>query len=65
VLVCVAIVENGLTGLTPMPNDSTVRAKLRLRIEQPTSPTKTASDFGQARRSGSPVIGDIWTSWCT
>jgi TadE-like protein len=68
VLVCVAIVENGLTGLTPMPNDSTVRAKLRMRIEQPTAdgtPSKTAADIGLARRTDSPAPpADIWNSWC-
>jgi TadE-like protein len=64
VLVCVAIVENGLTGLTPMPDNSTVRAKLRMRIEQPTTPTKSGADIGEARLAGSPAVGDIWTPWC-
>jgi hypothetical protein len=66
VLVCVLIAENGVTGLTPMPNDSTVQAKFRMRIEQPPSSPKTADDTGQARLKGSPaLLGDPWTSWCT
>jgi hypothetical protein len=63
--VCVGIIENGVTGLTPMPNDSTVRSQLSMRIEQPTSPRKTASDIGEASRTGTsaPPAG-FWTSWC-
>jgi Flp pilus assembly protein TadG len=63
VLVCVAIVEDGLTGLTPMPNDSAARSKLRMRVEQPAS--KTASDLGQARLRSSPAPpANLWDSWC-
>jgi hypothetical protein len=66
VLVCVAIAENGLTGLTPMPNGSTVRSKLLVRIEQPATPSKNASDFGEARLASSPAPPlDLWDSWCT
>ena len=34
IVVCVAIVEKGLTGLTPMPNGSKVLAETHMRIEQ-------------------------------
>lgn len=65
VLVCLAIDETGVTGLTPMPNGSTVRATLRVRIEQPTTPKKTAGDIGQARLRDSPAPpANLWNSWC-
>jgi hypothetical protein len=66
VLVCILIAENGVTGLTPMPNGSTVRAKFRMRIEQPPLSPKSSDDTGLARLRSSPaLIGDPWTPWCS
>jgi TadE-like protein len=65
ITVCVAIVENGVTGFTPMPNDSTVRSKLSMRIEQPTSPRKTNGQVGEAQRIGIPAPpSNLWDNWC-
>ena len=63
VVVCVAVVENGLTGFTPMPNNSTVHARLQVRIEQP----PTSSDppaTAEAKRSTAVEPANLWTSWC-
>jgi hypothetical protein len=63
VVVCVAVVENGLTGFTPMPNNSTVHAKLRVRIEQPPTATDPPSS-AEAKRSGAVEPIGLWDSWC-
>jgi Flp pilus assembly protein TadG len=65
-LVCVAVVVEGLTGYVPMPNDATVRASLRMRIEQPTTPAKAARTVGEARTSSAtdPPAAGFWSSWC-
>jgi hypothetical protein len=63
IVVCVAVVENGVTGFTPMPNDSTVRASLAMRIEQDNAKDNTR--IGEvAPNDVSPPAGDIWGSWC-
>jgi Flp pilus assembly protein TadG len=65
VLVCVAIVETGVTGFTPMPNNSTVRAKLRMRIEQDTGNPPSRSNPGMANKSTAPPAPPgLWTQWC-
>lgn len=63
VVVCVAVVENGLTGLTPMPNHSTVHARLQVRIEQATPPSNAAESGGAMRLSAVQPAG-LWDSWC-
>jgi hypothetical protein len=64
VVVCVAVVETGLTGFTPMPNDSTVHARLQVRIEQ-VKPTDTASPAtGEARPTSTVGPPGLWDSWC-
>jgi hypothetical protein len=68
VLVCVAVKENGVTGFTPMPNDATVRAKIRMRIEQnPAGPDPSGT--AEAHRSTAPPPADIFGEldtepWC-
>jgi hypothetical protein len=65
VLVCVAVVENGVTGLTPMPNDSTVRAKIRMRIDQPPGSPIAPRALGEAQRSSAAAETDaFWDPWC-
>jgi hypothetical protein len=63
VVVCVAVVEKGLTGFTPMPNNATVHAKLRVRIEQPPTPTDPPSS-AEAKRSTAIEPTGLWDSWC-
>jgi hypothetical protein len=64
VVVCVAVVESGLTGLTPMPNDSTVRTKLQMRIEQKSTPPDAPAAVAEAQRSTAAKPANLWTSWC-
>jgi hypothetical protein len=64
VVVCVAVVENGLTGFTPMPNNSTVRSKLQMRIEQDSTPPNAAPATADAKRLSAVEPLDLWTSWC-
>ena len=61
-VVCVAVVESGLTGLTPMPNDSTVRVRLQVRIEQASSTSPAAT--GEAKRSTALEPAGLWDTWC-
>jgi TadE-like protein len=66
VLVCVAVVENGVTGLTPMPNNSTVRARIRMRIDQQPSSPVDPSALGEAQRSSATSESDaFWDPWCS
>jgi Flp pilus assembly protein TadG len=62
-VVCVAVVENGLTGFTPMPNNSTVHARLQVRIEHAASPTNVAETGGAMRMSAVEPAG-LWDAWC-
>jgi hypothetical protein len=64
VVVCVAVVESGLTGLTPMPNDSTVRTRLQMRIEQPSSPPDGPSAIAEAKSTTAVEPTKLWDSWC-
>jgi hypothetical protein len=67
VVVCVAVVENGLTGLTPMPDGNTVRSKLQMRIEQDDSrPPNAAFARAEAKRSAAVEPSGLWDSdsWC-
>jgi TadE-like protein len=61
--VCVAVVENGLTGFTPMPNRSTVRARLQVRIEHAAAPTHSLETGGAMRASAVQPLG-LWDTWC-
>lgn len=63
-VVCVAVVESGLTGLTPMPNDKTVRSKLQVRIEQDSTPPGAAAATAEAQRLSAVQPPGLWTSWC-
>jgi hypothetical protein len=62
-VVCVAVVENGLTGFTPMPNNSTVRARIRARIEQAT-PEDPGTLVAEARRTSATAPPGLWDAWC-
>jgi Flp pilus assembly protein TadG len=60
VRVCVAVTEQGVTGLTPLPGSGTVRTTLRMRIEQD---TVSPSGAGQAGSTGTTTPPGGW-SWC-
>jgi Flp pilus assembly protein TadG len=61
--VCVAVVEDGLTGFTPMPNDATVRARLQVRIEHVATPTHSL-ETGGAMRASAAEPASLWDDWC-
>jgi TadE-like protein len=63
-VVCVAVVENGLTGFTPMPNNHTVRARLQVRIEHTTGVPDPSQIIGEAKRAAVTEPPGLWTSWC-
>jgi Flp pilus assembly protein TadG len=63
-IVCVAVVENGLTGLTPMPNNSTVRARLEVLIEQDASPSEPSALAAEAKRTSADEPSNLWDNWC-
>ncbi len=65
-LVCVAVTGEGVTGLVPMPNDRTVRAKLVMRIEQDDKKKDTNPSVGEANTTGSatPAPSNTWSGWC-
>ena len=63
-MVCVAVVENGLTGLTPMPNNSTVRARLVVRIEQGPDGADSSSLTAEAKRTSAVEPLNLWDNWC-
>lgn len=52
VLVCTVVKVDGVTGLTPLPNASTTRAKVTMRIEQDANPPSPATGY-----SDDPVPG--------
>jgi hypothetical protein len=57
-LVCAAVKEAGMTGLTPLPKDGVLRAKTKMRIEV-TAATPAVPPYADSDPSG-----DDW-SWCT
>jgi len=57
-LVCAVVKVDGLTGLTPMPDDSLIKSKATKRVEITNVP-KTVTPYADA-----PPSGADW-SWCT
>jgi Flp pilus assembly protein TadG len=65
--VCVAVTETGVTGLTPMPNNRTVRSRIVTRLEKDEAPPPPPSDRSDAFASSSGAAAppaDLWNDWC-
>jgi Flp pilus assembly protein TadG len=67
-VVCVAIVDIGVTGYTPLPGGGNVHARVTMRIEQDTTKSPQSADLeGEAstRHPDDPAPpSDLWTGWC-
>ena len=59
VVVCSAIKENGITGLTPLPNGAVLRTKVTMRIEEPQT-----TGVGSTYNADTDPTGQGWTPWC-
>jgi hypothetical protein len=64
-LVCVAVVDEGVSGIVPMPNGHTVQARLTVRIERAvTKPPSGSVTRGEATTSSNPAPIGLWDDWC-
>lgn len=63
-VVCAMVRADGVTGMTPMPNDRLIKSKTQMSIEVETPVPTGATAGAPSSASDSPPSGATW-SWCT